>query len=211
MDSGSSSQPADQGAASAVPSSHAQRSKRSRRWLVAAACALLAWASCIATGCSRRRPPRVTSPCARQMLYDLGLDKRERNSTGQLSAGQQQRVAIARVLINETGLPQAGEPTGNLDTRASHEIMQTHEADIADLTDHVITMRVGNRLRTWTRTCWLSCYRHHEHPAGVSHPTDTGDRPAPGTCACCCSFWSKPCFSASPETAPASPASRFRN
>jgi macrolide transport system ATP-binding/permease protein len=89
----------------------------------------------------------------------LGLGGRERNTPGQLSGGQQQRVAIARALINAPGLLLADEPTGNLDTYTSHEIMETlvslnrergvtvalvtHEADIAAYADRVLTMRDG--------------------------------------------------------------------
>jgi macrolide transport system ATP-binding/permease protein len=96
---------------------------------------------------------------ARASLGLLGLGDRERNTPGQLSGGQQQRVAIARALINKPGLLLADEPTGNLDTRTSHDIMQTlqtlnreqgvtiivvtHEADIAAYADRVITMRDG--------------------------------------------------------------------
>ena len=96
---------------------------------------------------------------ARAALKLLGLADRERNTPGQLSGGQQQRVAIARALINSPGLLLADEPTGNLDTRTSHEIMQTltalnrehgvtiivvtHEPDIAAYFDRVLTMRDG--------------------------------------------------------------------
>jgi len=96
---------------------------------------------------------------ARAALKLLGLSERENNTPGQLSGGQQQRVAIARALINEPGLLLADEPTGNLDTRTSHEIMETltrlnrehgvtvivvtHEPDIAGYADRTITMRDG--------------------------------------------------------------------
>jgi len=96
---------------------------------------------------------------ARSALGLLGLAEREQNTPAQLSGGQQQRVAIARALINAPSLLLADEPTGNLDTRTSHEIMDTlvalnreqgvtiivvtHEPDIAAYADRVITLRDG--------------------------------------------------------------------
>ncbi len=96
---------------------------------------------------------------ARSSLRLLGLSDRERNTPGQLSGGQQQRVAIARALINAPRLLLADEPTGNLDTRTSHEIMDTlvalnrdkgvtivvvtHEADVAAYAKRIVTMRDG--------------------------------------------------------------------
>jgi len=92
-------------------------------------------------------------------LVGVGLADRERNTPSQLSGGQQQRVALARALINSPAVLLADEPTGNLDTKTSHEIMDiirklnrdqgvtvilvTHEADIGAYADRMIEMRDG--------------------------------------------------------------------
>jgi len=83
---------------------------------------------------------------ARELLQKVGLEGYERYLPNQISGGQQQRVAIARALINRPRLILADEPTGNLDTKTSRDIMQlfvqlnaegitivlvTHETDIA--------------------------------------------------------------------------------
>jgi macrolide transport system ATP-binding/permease protein len=96
---------------------------------------------------------------ARAMLGLVGLGEREGNTPAQLSGGQQQRVAMARALINAPGLICADEPTGNLDSKTSHEVMATlarlnvdqgvtvvlvtHESDIAAYAGRIITMRDG--------------------------------------------------------------------
>ena len=96
---------------------------------------------------------------SREALERVGLGERIDHVPSQLSGGQQQRVAIARALVNNPAILLADEPTGNLDSRTSVEIMQvfqtlnetdnltiilvTHEPDIADYARRIITFRDG--------------------------------------------------------------------
>jgi len=96
---------------------------------------------------------------ARAAIAAVGLEGREHHLPSQLSGGQQQRVAIARALVNHPPLLLADEPTGNLDTHTSDEIMAivqhlnreqhitvvlvTHETAVATYADRVITFRDG--------------------------------------------------------------------
>ncbi len=91
-------------------------------------------------------------------LERVGLAQRYKHKPNEMSGGQRQRVAIARSLVNEPSIILADEPTGNLDSRASVEIMGifrqlndegatvvmvTHESDIAQYTKRIVTFRDG--------------------------------------------------------------------
>jgi putative ABC transport system ATP-binding protein len=100
---------------------------------------------------------------ALQALESVGLKDRAHHKTNQLSGGEQQRIAIARALLNNPSLILADEPTGNLDTKTSGEIMDiftrlnqekkitlvmvTHEPDIACYAQKRIYMRDGKIIR----------------------------------------------------------------
>lgn len=94
-----------------------------------------------------------------QMLERVGLGERMHHHPGQLSGGQQQRVAIARALINQPSIVMADEPTGNLDSRTSRDVMQlfqelnerekitlivvTHDGDVAQYARRIVVLRDG--------------------------------------------------------------------
>ena len=105
-----------------------------------------------------RIPPREQHARAMTALEMVGLSQRADHHPNQLSGGQQQRVAIARALVNRPTLLLADEPTGNLDTQTSIEIMGvfqklndqgitiimvTHELDVARFTKRMVILRDG--------------------------------------------------------------------
>ena len=95
---------------------------------------------------------------AKKALVSVGLGDRVEHKPNELSGGQRQRVAIARALVNKPAIILADEPTGNLDTKTSHEIMNlleeihkkgntviivTHEEDIAKRAKRIVRLRDG--------------------------------------------------------------------
>ena len=104
-------------------------------------------------------PPEERIKIANAALKIVGLEKRETHMPNQMSGGQQQRVAIARAIVNDAPIILADEPTGNLDTKTSIEVMEffvklnsaarktivlvTHEPDIAEYAKRVVTFRDG--------------------------------------------------------------------
>lgn len=100
---------------------------------------------------------------ALELLKNVGLEDRAHHMPNELSGGQKQRVAIARALANKPQIILADEPTGNLDSQSSVEIMEifttlnrqegntviivTHERDIAEFTDRIITFKDGRVIK----------------------------------------------------------------
>ena len=108
---------------------------------------------------SKRISARERRRRATAMLERVGLGDRMHHHPGQLSGGQQQRVAIARALVNDPSILMCDEPTGNLDSRTSREVIQlfrqlndesdltlilvTHDQDIASNAKRVVVLRDG--------------------------------------------------------------------
>jgi lipoprotein-releasing system ATP-binding protein len=106
------------------------------------------------------RPKQEVIKRAKELLTMLGLVNRMENKPQQLSGGEQQRVAVARALINNPNIVMADEPTGNLDSANAKELHQlfidlrnkfnqtflivTHNEDLAKLCDRVVVMKDGN-------------------------------------------------------------------
>jgi len=110
-------------------------------------------------GFIQKRPESAVKKRAAELLDYLGLSHRLTHKPAELSGGEQQRVAVARALINQPDIIFADEPTGNLDSAASQDLHQlirrlrdeyhqtfvivTHNKELADLSDRCLEMRDG--------------------------------------------------------------------
>mgnify|MGYP000713126388 CR=1 FL=1 len=106
-----------------------------------------------------RRLARKAIPRAKELLARVGIPEKANERPSRLSGGQQQRVAIARALINDPAIILADEPTGNLDSRTSREVIElfrklnednaitvilvTHDPDVARHAKRIIALRDG--------------------------------------------------------------------
>ena len=106
-----------------------------------------------------RRPRREVESRAKELLDFLGLTDRLDHKPAELSGGEQQRVAVARALINDPGVILADEPSGNLDSENKQElhklfiqlreefkktlVIVTHDRELAGMADRIITMKDG--------------------------------------------------------------------
>ena len=120
-------------------------------------------------------PPAARHRRAKAALASVGLENRMDHFPNQLSGGQQQRVAIARALMTEPPILLADEPTGNLDSRTSVEVMEifqrlrmergitiiliTHDHDIAEYGSRVISFKDGQVVSDSTNESWREASR----------------------------------------------------
>jgi len=108
----------------------------------------------------RKVPKKVRKEKAMEMLKAVGLENRAKHKPSELSGGQQQRVSIARAFVNAPEIIFADEPTGNLDTKTTYEminliteiakknnqtlIIVTHDLEISEYADEIIHIKDGN-------------------------------------------------------------------
>lgn len=132
---------------------------------------------------------KVREKRSKDLLIQMGLDKRLKNKPTEMSGGQQQRVSIARAMINNPKIIFADEPTGNLDSKTTDDIMGiltekvtnqgvtlimvTHELELAQYADRIIHMRDGEIVKTTVNKVKIS-------PEEVlSSSSDGGIEPVP--------------------------------
>jgi putative ABC transport system ATP-binding protein len=143
-------------------------------------------------------PANERTARARAALEQVGLGQRLDHQPSQLSGGQQQRVAVARALVTNPSLILADEPTGNLDSQVSAEVMAlfqalnrrgltivlvTHEDDIAAYAHRVVRMRDGRMISDETQVATIAQGANHAPAAApvpdAAHLPDTTPHAAP--------------------------------
>ena len=131
----------------------------------------------------------VDEEYVRAVIATLGLESKLHSLPGQLSGGQQQRVAIARALAAKPAILLADEPTGNLDSKTSQDVlglmkvtgrkfaqtmvMITHNEEIAQLSDRIVRIEDG-RIADESRKSQMYFSPEHAHAAGKPHPQSSG-------------------------------------